>query len=99
MEWLIILMLLLVLIQLGNRPVGGGQRYVSNAPLLRIQINIPGPPPRSTTMEELMSETEKTETTTTETTTEAVAAPVTTDASQSKEHVETTETKTTTEES
>lgn len=41
-----------------------------------------------------MSETEKTETVT-EKTTEAVAAPVTTDASQAKEHVETTETVTT----
>jgi len=44
-----------------------------------------------------MSESEKhVETTTTEKTTEAVAAPVTTDASQSKEHVETTETTETT---
>lgn len=40
-----------------------------------------------------MSESEKT--TVTEKTTEAVAAPVTTDASQSKEHVETTEVTTT----
>jgi hypothetical protein len=38
-----------------------------------------------------MSESETTETTT-EQTTEAVAAPVTTDASQAKEHVETTTT-------
>ena len=39
-----------------------------------------------------MSETEKHVETTTEKTTDAVAAPVTTDASQAKEHVETTET-------
>lgn len=43
-----------------------------------------------------MSETERTETTTTEKTTEAVAAPVTTDPGQAKEHVETTEVKETT---